>query len=30
MESPLTNAASTNVAVEAAGNVTFSIWYPIA
>ena len=30
MESPITNGASTNVAVEAAGNVTFSIWYPIA
>jgi hypothetical protein len=30
MESPLTNAGSTAVAVEAAGNVTFSLWYPVA
>ena len=29
LESPATNAASTNVAVEAAGNITFSLWYPI-
>lgn len=25
--SPLTNAASTTVAIEAAGNVVFSVWY---
>lgn len=30
LESPLTNALSTNVAVEAAGNIQFSLWYPIA
>ncbi len=30
MESPITNGASTNIAVEAAGNVTFAVWYPVA
>ena len=29
LQSPATNAASTTVAVEAAGNIVFSVWYLI-